>query len=122
MSHGNEKLIKLVGLIAHTGNAIGESLEDGKLSIFDLTNFFGLLGELSVLSEIDDIIIELGKLDESKIKEIVEHAKKEFDISNDALENKIESGLEMLERIYDVYQLVKDYIKPDASSRSAGSN
>lgn len=89
----NENLIALVKSAAHVMNLAGKVLEDGKVTIADLSPALGfIVTELPALAEINfkEIPAALAALTPEAMAEIKEVLVSEFDIPQDKLEGTIE--------------------------------
>lgn len=110
---GIESLKKLLSLGLELGNAVGVSLEDGKLSFDDLSNFMGVLGKVgpavegfaNVQKEIKDLTVE-------EIRELNRYVTDNFDIPQDELEGRIEQGMTLAVALY-------EYVKPFLKKKEA---
>jgi len=78
------------------GNALGEALEDGKLSMSDLFKVLpALMTANAALEGIGKVPEELKDLDESEYQGLVAEMKAEFNLENDDMEAKIEKAYEV---------------------------
>lgn len=86
----NEVLI----FLARFSNAIVESLEDGKVTITDITTIFKpLISAKDAFNDIDQVPLELGELDSEEATLLVQTFKDELDLEVDNLEEVVEEGL-----------------------------
>lgn len=91
-----DNLKELVSLVFEMGEAISESLEDGKISIMDAPHFVGIFKKIGpALEGIDEIPAELADIDDAELDELIDFISEEFDIDNEELEAKVEEGLEL---------------------------
>ena len=92
---------EMLAAVFTLGNAVGKSLEDGKIGFDDFANFIPVLPKLgTAIANSDQIPKELKDLDKEEVEEIKAFIKEEFDISNDALEEMIEKGLDLIVTLY----------------------
>jgi hypothetical protein len=106
---------ELVSWVCGLGNALGTSLEDGKISLTDLFKFVAVLNSSSAAFQgIDAIPTELKDVDEAEKNELLALVKAEFDIPQDSVEKYAEAGLVAASKLYDVYLLFKQLqeVKP----------
>lgn len=107
--YGTKELKEILTLIAEIGNGLGAALEDGKLSLLDARHFIGALtASGKAFSGLDKALLELKDLDNKEVQELIDHIKAELDLPQDELEQRIESGFELLKKAYDVYDAVRD--------------
>lgn len=86
----NELLI----FLARLSNAIVESLEDGKVTITDVTTIFKpLMSAKDALNDIQEIPLELADLDQNEVNFLVESFKAELNLDRDDIEEIVEEGL-----------------------------
>lgn len=91
---GIKETKELLYFVIEFGNALGKSLEDGKISVLELGNFIGSLGAVAPAFEgIGNLPTELADLDEAEKQELVEMVEARFDIPQDGVEAVIEKGL-----------------------------
>jgi len=96
-----EKTKKALKVLLITGNKVAESLkDDGKIS---LTEGMGIalkaVSLVGVFKDLPEIKEELKVATPADVQQLVEDFKADFDIPNDDLELKIESGLEVLAQL-----------------------
>lgn len=88
--------------IAKIGSKVDASLmDDGKISVTEgIAIGMSALGLIGVFKNIAEIKEELKGFNEVTKVELVEAFKKEFDLTNDEAEAKVESGVEVLLTLY----------------------
>ncbi len=85
---------ELLYFVVEFGNALGRSLEDGKISVLELGNFIGSLGAVAPAFEgTADLPTEIADLSEAEKQELIELVEDRFDIPQDGVEALIEKGL-----------------------------
>lgn len=78
------------------GNAVGKSMEDGKVDFMDVANLWGPLSTAGdAIEGADKILAEIKSLTEADKAKLTAYIKEEFDIPQDKLEATIEGGLEI---------------------------
>ena len=93
-------------LILTLGNAIGMSLEDGKLGLADLTNFLGVIYLVGpAIGNYKLIAGEIMDLDDAEKVDLYAFVQNKFDIPQDELELKIEIGLKCVIHLLDLVKL-----------------
>lgn len=101
---GIEETKDILAFVMSLGNAVGQSLDDGRMDITDLGNFLQVLTSApEAISGSSQIAGELKDLSESEKEELLEFVKEEFDIPQDGLEEKIEKYLDLGARLVDVF-------------------
>lgn len=93
---GIENIKNVLKLGIGLGEGVALSLEDGKFTTGDITNFLpATLSIPAAVGSFGKLKDELKDLDETERTELVEWVKDEFDIPQDQVEEKIEKGLEL---------------------------
>jgi len=83
----------------------GRSLQDGKVDWNELIALGPKFLDVSKAFEgIEQIPTELKNMNPQEAKDLIEYAKKEFDIPQDKVEMIVESSLEILYRIYKLFK------------------
>lgn len=107
----NELLIFLTRLT----NSILESLEDGKVTITDITTIFKpLMAAKDALNDIQEIPLELAELDTEEAALLVQTFKDELDFETDNVEEVVEEGLAVALSLVLYIQKVRDLKKQSA--------
>jgi len=90
---GIENLKKALAPILELGIAVGESLEDGKWGIDDISNFFAPLSSLvPAVSSISDAKLEYKDLDEYEREDLEKWAIDKFNIPQKDIERRVEAA------------------------------
>lgn len=85
-----------LGFILTFGNAVGKSLEDGRMGITDLSHFVGLIATLPpAMNDAGKIPSELKDLDAAEKAELLDYAVEVFDLPQDGIEAKVEKYLKL---------------------------
>lgn len=99
----------MVIAIFTVGNAIGKSLEDGKIKLDDFGHFFPALSKIQKAFDNAELIPrELADMDKEEAEELKACVKETFDISDDIVEQKIEEAFDLGA---DLFRFVKGFIK-----------
>ena len=107
----------LVGLALSMGNALGQSLVDGKVTLGDLHNFVGpLLGIGDVLSGAADFLPELADLDQAESDELFAYAKETFKVPEDKVQDTVQAALTVAAELVDLIFLVKSNLSATAAA------
>lgn len=107
---GTKELQEIVKFVIALGNAIGKSLEDGKFSLKDLTNFWSVFGLANAaVGNWKLAIDEVKDLDAKEIEQLVNLIKAEMKLGDAELKARIELGFDVIKKSYDVYKLLKNY-------------
>ena len=94
---GIEKLKKDISTITNIIEDINRTLEDSKISISEIIHFaFNVPDFFQLIKGYKQSINELKDLSLDERKQIIEHMKMEFDLSNDKLEEMIENIIEVI--------------------------
>lgn len=79
------------------GEGVAASLIDGKVTFLDAVNFYSaLMAAGDAIKDASQIPSELADLSEEEIAELKEFVMTEFDIDQDAIENAIKGGLNLV--------------------------
>jgi len=99
-----EMLLFLLGL----GNALGRSLEDGKITIGDLTNLASpILDSAEAFAGSNEIPAELADLDFEEREDLLKYAKETFSVPQACCEDIIESAFDVFAEVYALVQKIK---------------
>lgn len=108
---GIKELSELTSFVVALAQAVGSSIEDGKVGIGDIFKFFGVLMKAGPafknLSELRAEIADLSEAEKEVIRKMIE---KDLDLENDTLEGYIEQAIEAAISLLDlipVFQPVK---------------
>ena len=108
MSYGIKETKEMLGFILSLGNALGSSLEDGDVTLGDVTNFIGPMMEISdAFSGASEIKSELRELDESERAELLAYAKEKFSIPEKSVEEFVESAFDTIAQLHILVQKFK---------------
>lgn len=108
MSLGIKETKELLGFVLSIGNAFGASLEDGEMTIGDLTEFVAPLIEAGdAFSDVTSIPAELADLSEEERVELLTYAKEKFSIPEEHVEDIVECGFETVAQIYELVQKIR---------------
>jgi hypothetical protein len=98
---GIDELKDVVRLGASLGNAVGKSLEDGKVGVGDIGHFFDPLTKIGpALSGIELVPAEIADLDPTEVDELVVMVVEEFDIPQNDAEEFIEDSIKQVASLY----------------------
>lgn len=104
-----ENTKELLTAVLELGNAFGVSLEDGKISLGDLTNFIGAAQAMpAAIGGMGEIKKELGDLDEAEKAELLAHAVDTFDIPQEKVEALVEVSLKAGFMILDIIAMFRE--------------
>ena len=99
----------LVRFIASLGEAIYESVKDGKVSWTDYRHFFPVLGDLlPALSGIERVPDELDDLTDEEIQELVSMFCAEFELDNAKAEELVEEAIDTGVHLFSLVTLIMD--------------
>jgi hypothetical protein len=108
---GITELKEMVGFAIAIANAAGKVMEDSKLSLADLRFALDPLKRIApALDGMDQIPSEIKDLTADEKDELIQFVIDEFEIPQDGIESAIESGLQMVSKIYDIL-VALGYIK-----------
>jgi hypothetical protein len=108
MKMGIKETKEIIGFILKIANAFGLSLEDGKISLGDLTNFMEPVLEASdAIANADQIPLEICDLDAEERTELLAYAKETFDIPQDDIEEIVECAFDILVQFHILIQKTK---------------
>lgn len=101
-------LKEVVKLGISLANALGKSLEDGKVDYGDLINLWPVITDLGdAVAGIDAAYKEFKSLDAAGLGELSAYVKQEFDIPQEHVEVIIESAVELISSVLRTYLLSK---------------
>ena len=94
------------------GNALGQSLEDGKLDYSDLLNLWEPMTKAGDAVEgASKILAEIHALDDAATRELLDYAKATFDIPQDKMEAAVEASINVLLGILKLVTIFKEQPK-----------
>lgn len=101
MKLGIKETKEMLGFILKLANAFGYSLEDGKISIGDITNFIEpILDSAEAIANAEQIPLEICDLDPEERLELLAYAKETFDIPQADLEEIVECAFDILVQLH----------------------
>ena len=89
-----KELTEILGFTVSLLEALGKSLDDGKIDFTDVTKLWepiSLAGE--AIDGASKVLDEIRTMDEAKKAELMAYVQREFDIPQDEIEQKIEGGI-----------------------------
>jgi hypothetical protein len=96
VSLGVKETTELVKFLAALGNATDTALENGKVDIFDITLFLGLIpGVAPALNGIKEVPAEIGDLDNTERGFIVQELERTLFLRNFVTEQLVEKGFDL---------------------------
>lgn len=99
---------ELVVLVARIANGVASSMEDGKITIGDLTNLGPALAALpAAISGISDIVVELKAATDADKEDLVNTFCAEFSISSAAAEALVEESIALVVGIWKLLSVAK---------------
>lgn len=105
---GVKELKELIKFVIEFGEAINLALADKKFEITELSLLMGPLMQVGPAFEgLDKIGSEIKDLDEAELLELSTFVKEELDISNDNVENVIETAIDLGIKIYSFIKMFK---------------
>ena len=108
MTSGIKETKEMLGFVLSIGNALGASLEDGEVTIGDLTEFVAPLLEAGdAFAGAVSIPAELADLTEEERTELLTYAKEKFSIPEDNVEDVVECGFDTVVQIYELVQKIR---------------
>lgn len=108
VSLGVKETTELVKFLAALGNATDTALEDGKVNLFDITLFLGLIPGISpALNGINEVPAELGDLDNTERSYIVQELERTLLLRNFVTEQLVEKGFDLALHFVEFVSLVR---------------
>ena len=99
---------EMLSLIFGLSNAISSSMADGKIDVFDVSNFFGVFGKIGpAFSGSNKILVELEDLDETEKKELIEFVEREYSFPIEYVEKAVKMAITALISFIPVIKLVQ---------------
>lgn len=91
-------LMSLSTALAHSGNAIGDVFEDGRVDFKDFSRIPAILeaGRDFTGVKFADVLPEVADLDTDEARQLADHFAQVFNISNDTVEGVIEEGMALV--------------------------
>jgi hypothetical protein len=103
----------VVVAVAKFGNAAGDALEDGKISLADMVHLYAPLMALGAAAEgADQIPGELADLDTTELADLQATFVQEFDIPHDGVEAIVEKAVAAAGKLVELFLAFRD--KPKA--------
>ena len=107
----NKEIKELIRFIVCVANAGFRSAEDGEISISDARFFFSCISlSGAAFDNLPQALEEFKNLSPQGARALIAEAKRDFDISDNALERKIEDALDGIYRAYQFYGFIKGYL------------
>lgn len=108
MKMGINATKEMLGFILSLGNALGNSLEDGQITIGDLTNFVApLMDAGTAFATASEIPMELADLTDDEITELLAYAKTTFNIPEKDVDDVIDCAFDTMVQIHILVQKIK---------------
>ena len=102
-----ENLKNALKTIINVSEITSEALDDGKISVIEGANIaFAAVGFVGVIKTIPEIIAEYKALSDEQITELTEWFSEEFDITNNHIEEIIETVFEALLNLNAVFNVL----------------
>lgn len=117
MKLGTKETKELLGFILKVANAFGQSLEDGKVTIGDVSNFVDpILCIGDAFANASEIPSELCDLDDEERADLLAYAKETLLIPETCIEEIIESSFDVISELHILVQKIKTSlpVKPQA--------
>lgn len=118
MNHGIKDLKEIVIFFCRFGNAVDASLEDGKVSITDATNFYKPLKAIpDAYDGASNAFVQFKDMDAVEKKELVDTVVLELDLTFDVVEEIIEEIISSALDFYLNYKKISTLIKTKKKKR-----
>ncbi len=92
---------EMIGFILNIGNALGSSLEDGKITVGDLPSFISpLLNAGSAFAHASEIPLEMFDLDDEERDELLAYAKDTFSIPQEEVEELVDCAFDIMVQLH----------------------
>lgn len=105
ITYGVEETEEVIDFAILLANSLIKTFEDGKISIFDLTNFITPMVKLpKAISGIDKVPSELYDLDSNEYFRLKDKIKTQLNVDDAAAMNIIDNSIDL---IYSIYNLIK---------------
>lgn len=103
-----DKLKKHLCTLVNIGEKVEEAQEDGKISIAEVFSIAWEGREFrTLLSDWEEVKNEYNDLDESERAALIDAIQEELDLENEALENIIEIGLDVVDNVLEFITAIK---------------
>jgi len=100
---GIKETKEVLAFILSLGNALGVSMDDGKIDLGDVVNFFDVLKTApAALTGLDSLVGEISDLDKKEKDELVSFARNKFQIPQKDVEKFLEGALDLAARLFDL--------------------
>jgi len=117
---GIQETKDVVKFVIRLGEAGAKSLEDGKFSVSDLSNFINAAGALpAAIGGIGSVPAELKDMDVDERAELLAYIKEEFDIAEENIEAVVEKALTAVIGLFDLIKEIIALTKASAGGESA---
>jgi len=117
---GIQETKDVVKFVIRLGEAGAKSLEDGKFSVSDLSNFINAAGALpAAIGGIGSVPAELKDMDVDERAELLAYIKEEFDIAEENIEAVVEKALTAVIGLFDLIKEIIALTKASAGGEPA---
>ena len=108
---GFKETKEVLDLVITVGKGVEASLEDDKLTLSDLPNFFNVIFQvLPAIEGIGKVAMEFKLASDAESEELKQYLRDELDLADDEMEAFIE---EAFETVLTIWQIVKKYFLKD---------
>lgn len=117
MKLGTKETKELLGFVLKVANAFGESLEDGQVTIGDVSNFVDpILSVGDAFANASEIPAELCDLDDEERDDLLAYAKSTLSIPETKIEEIIESCFDVVSELHILVTKIKSATTPKTLS------
>lgn len=114
--YGTEQIEKVLDVVVEAGNVAEKIVKEGGGVISKVSHLLKLADELIKVAGLvpSQLKLEFADLDANEKEKLMAHMKEKFDLENDALEAKIEAGLDLAVEAEEFIAKVVKFVKPAA--------
>lgn len=118
---GIEQVKKVLDVVTEAGNVAEKVMKEEGSAVAKLTHLIKMSDELIQLTSLDAAKLkkEIKDLDAAEKEALLAHVKAKFDLADDALEAKIESGLGLAMKAAELVSEAIAFAKPAAPAAPA---
>jgi len=116
---GFKETKEVVDLVISLGKGIESSMEDDKITLSDLPNFFPVfINLIPAIEGIDQVVLEFKLASPEEADELKAHLRAELNLEDEEMEKFIEDAFAV---VLDIWNVVKTYFLKDGEPASNGA-
>ena len=98
---GIKETKEVLAFVLSLANAAGNASADGEVTFGDITELYKPLTKaMTALNGMGEVASEMGELSQDEMDELVAYVKEELDLPQDGIESMVESGMDVVLKLY----------------------